>query len=100
MITWEQSSLKCIREDTHLSEPLEGEEGAAVAFPLSREWWASNFNLLHGRTALASGQGKIGQCGFNRWKNRQGQIGTATMFGDCWVENLLPSIIFQDLGLQ
>jgi hypothetical protein len=27
------------------SEPLEGEEGAAVAFPLSRAWWASVFNL-------------------------------------------------------
>ena len=29
-----------------LSEPLEGEEGEAVAFPLSRAWWALFFNLL------------------------------------------------------
>jgi hypothetical protein len=46
LITWEQSSLKCIREDTDLSKPLEGEEGVAVAFPLSRAWWASIFNIL------------------------------------------------------
>jgi len=42
---WEQSSLKCIREDTDLLEPLEGEEGATMDFPLSRAWWASIFNL-------------------------------------------------------
>jgi hypothetical protein len=42
-ITWEQSSLKCIREDMNLSEALEGEEGATMAFPLLR---ASFFNLL------------------------------------------------------
>jgi hypothetical protein len=29
-----------------LSESLEGEEGAAVAFPLSSAWLASVFNLL------------------------------------------------------
>ena len=29
-----------------LSNPLEGEEGGAVDFPLSRAWWASVFNLL------------------------------------------------------
>jgi hypothetical protein len=29
-----------------LLEPLEGEEGAAVDFPLSRAWWASVFNIL------------------------------------------------------
>jgi hypothetical protein len=46
LITWEQSSLKCIREDTNLSEPLEGEEGKSTTFPLSRAWWASVFNLL------------------------------------------------------
>jgi hypothetical protein len=46
LIMWEQSSLKCIWEDTDLSYPLEGEEGAAVAFPLLRAWWASVFNLL------------------------------------------------------
>jgi hypothetical protein len=46
MITWEQSSLKCIWEDMDLSEPLEGEEGAIVDFPLSRAWWASVFNLF------------------------------------------------------
>jgi hypothetical protein len=43
---WEQSSLKCIREDMDLSEPLEGEEGATMDFPLSRAWWASLFNIL------------------------------------------------------
>jgi hypothetical protein len=46
LITWEQSSLKCIQEYTDLSEPLEGEEGEVVAFPLSSTWWASVFNLL------------------------------------------------------
>jgi hypothetical protein len=46
LITWEQSSLKCIWEETDLSEPLAGEEGETVAFPLSREWWALVFNLL------------------------------------------------------
>ena len=29
-----------------LSESSEGEEGAAVVFPLSSAWWASIFNLL------------------------------------------------------
>jgi hypothetical protein len=43
---WEQSSLKCIREDTDLSESSEGEEGAALAFPLSNAWWDLVFNLL------------------------------------------------------
>jgi hypothetical protein len=46
LITWEQSSLKCIREDTDFSELLEGEEGATMDFPLSRAWWALIFNLL------------------------------------------------------
>jgi hypothetical protein len=46
LITWEQSSLKCIREHTDLLEPLEGEEGEAVDFPLSSAWWALVFNLL------------------------------------------------------
>jgi hypothetical protein len=46
LIMWEQSSLKCIREDAYLSESLEGEEGAAVDFPLSNSWWALVFNLL------------------------------------------------------
>jgi hypothetical protein len=46
LITWEQLSLKCIQEDTDLSESLESEEGEAVAFPLSNAWWASVFNLL------------------------------------------------------
>jgi len=45
-ITWEQSSLKRIREDTDLSELLEGEEGATTTFPLSSAWWASFFNLF------------------------------------------------------
>jgi hypothetical protein len=43
---WEQSSLKCIREDMDLSESLEGEEGAGVTFPLSNAWRALVFNLL------------------------------------------------------
>jgi hypothetical protein len=46
LITWEQSSLKCIREDMDLSDPLEGEEGAAVDFPLSSVWCAYVFNIL------------------------------------------------------
>ena len=46
LIMWEQSSLKCIREDIDLSEPMEGEEGATMNFPLSRAWCASFFNLL------------------------------------------------------
>jgi hypothetical protein len=46
LITWEQLSLKCIHEDTDLSESLEGEEGATVAFPLSSAWWDLVFNLL------------------------------------------------------
>jgi len=46
LITWQQSSLKYIREDMDLSEPLEGEEGETMSFPLSRAWWASFFNLL------------------------------------------------------
>jgi hypothetical protein len=32
LITWEQSSLKCIREDTDLSDPLEGEEGVGMFY--------------------------------------------------------------------
>jgi hypothetical protein len=46
LITCEQSSLKCIWKDTDLSEPLEGEEGAAMDFPLSRAWWTFIFNLF------------------------------------------------------
>jgi hypothetical protein len=46
LITWEQSSLKCIQEDMDLSESLEGEEGATMFFPLSSAWWDSVFNLL------------------------------------------------------
>jgi hypothetical protein len=45
-ITGEQSSLKCMWEDTFLSESFEGEEGAAMAFPLSGAWWGSVFNLF------------------------------------------------------
>ena len=33
-------------ENTDLSKPLEGEEGAAMDFPLSGIWWALVFNLL------------------------------------------------------
>jgi hypothetical protein len=51
-----------MREDTDLLESLEGEEGAAVDFPLSRAWWASVVNiLLHGKDELVSGQGHLGQ---------------------------------------
>jgi hypothetical protein len=46
LIMWEQSSLKCIREDTDISKSLEGEEGATMDFPLSSAWWDSIFNLL------------------------------------------------------
>jgi hypothetical protein len=46
LITWEQSFLKCIREDTDLSESSEGEEGETIAFPLSKPWWALVFNIL------------------------------------------------------
>jgi hypothetical protein len=35
LITWEQSSFKCIRE-----------EGEATTFHLLYAWWASVFNLL------------------------------------------------------
>ena len=38
--------------------------------------------------------------GVNRRRRRQGQIGPATMLGDCQVDNLLPSIIFRNLRLQ
>jgi hypothetical protein len=44
LITWEQSSLKCIRGDKDFSEPLEGEEGETMDFPFSRSWCASIFN--------------------------------------------------------
>jgi hypothetical protein len=37
--------------------------------------------------------------GVQRWRSRQGQVGQATMLGDCQVDNLLPSIIFRDLKL-
>jgi hypothetical protein len=46
LITWEQSSLKCIREDTDFSESSKGEEWATIAFPLSNAWWDLVFNLL------------------------------------------------------
>ena len=46
LITCEQSSLKCMREDIDLSESFEGEEGATMDFPLLGAWWASVFNLL------------------------------------------------------
>jgi hypothetical protein len=46
-MTWEQSSLKCIRDDIDLVESLEGEEGAtAIALPLSCTWWASVLSLF------------------------------------------------------
>jgi hypothetical protein len=35
-----------MQEDTDLSEPLEGEEGATMDFPLLGAWWAYVFNLL------------------------------------------------------
>jgi hypothetical protein len=51
-----------MQEDTDLAESFEGEEGEAVAFPLSGAWWASIFNLfLAWETVLVSGQGKLGQ---------------------------------------
>jgi hypothetical protein len=33
-------------DETDLAESFEGEEGAAVNFPLSGAWWASVFNLF------------------------------------------------------
>jgi len=45
-MTWEQSSLKCIWDDMDLVESLEGEEGAATAFPLSCMWWDLVLSLL------------------------------------------------------
>ena len=35
-----------MRDETDLAESFEGEEGAAIAFPLSGAWWDSVFNLL------------------------------------------------------
>ena len=46
LITWEQSSLRCICEDMDLSKSSEGGEGAAVDFPLSNAWWDPVFNLF------------------------------------------------------
>jgi hypothetical protein len=40
-MTWEQSSLKRIRDDTDLIESLKGEEGETTTFPLPCVWWAS-----------------------------------------------------------
>jgi hypothetical protein len=37
-----------MREDTDLSESIEGEEGTTMAFPLSEAWWALVFNLFLG----------------------------------------------------
>ena len=45
-MTWEQSSLKCIRDDTNLAESLEGEEGEEKDFLLSCVWWAWILSLL------------------------------------------------------
>jgi hypothetical protein len=45
-MTWEQSSLKCIWDDTDLAESLEGEEGAATTFPLSCIWRALILSLF------------------------------------------------------
>jgi hypothetical protein len=62
LITWEQLSLKCIREDTDLSEPLEGEEGQQWLFLCQGHggpWFWTFF--LHGNTKLVSGQGQLGQ---------------------------------------
>jgi hypothetical protein len=35
-----------MRDETDLAESFEGEEGEAVAFPLSGTWWALVFNLF------------------------------------------------------
>jgi hypothetical protein len=45
-MTREQSSLKCIWDDTDLYESLEGEEGATTTLPLSCTWCASVLSLL------------------------------------------------------
>jgi hypothetical protein len=46
-------------------------------------------------------------CRFNlriwvyRWRRRRhGQVGPTTMVGDCWVNNLFPSIILDNFWLQ
>jgi hypothetical protein len=44
--TWEQESLKCIRDDTNLDESLEGEEGETTTFPLLCMWWDSILSPL------------------------------------------------------
>jgi hypothetical protein len=46
LITWEQSSLKYMRDDIDLPESFEGEEGATTTFPLIGAWWALVFNLF------------------------------------------------------
>jgi hypothetical protein len=45
-MTCEQSSFKCIHDDTDLVESLEGEEGEATTFPLSCIWRASVLSLF------------------------------------------------------
>jgi hypothetical protein len=45
-MTWEQSSLKCIHDDTSLVELVEGEEGEITTFPLSCIWQASVLSLF------------------------------------------------------
>jgi hypothetical protein len=45
-MTWEQSSLKYIQDDTDLAESLEEEEGETTNLPLSYTWWASILSLF------------------------------------------------------
>jgi hypothetical protein len=35
-----------MQQDTYFVESFEGEEGATMDFPLSREWWASIFKIF------------------------------------------------------
>jgi hypothetical protein len=61
-MTWEQSSLKYIRDDTDLVESLEGEEGEATTFPLSCMWWASILSIFLAWEDCA------GECAEEIWK--------------------------------
>jgi hypothetical protein len=46
LITCEQSSLKCMQDETDLTESLEGEEGEISTFPLSCVLWVSILSLF------------------------------------------------------
>jgi hypothetical protein len=83
-----------------LSEPLEGEEGVAVDFPLSRAWWASIFNLFlawEDCTGEWSGESwKMGLIDGGAGKDKLGQP-------RCW-ETIMQTVpchpsFFRDLGL-